>query len=75
MFNKEALDIVLSHSETMIAEWVENDGMGYRIINLALQNFYDGKIEGHRGCTNNSAVMVTASVKSFVMQDMAMWGW
>jgi hypothetical protein len=71
MICKEALDIVLSESETMIIEWADTkDGPGNSVINDALDEFFK-----EEEIPTNLALMIRANIRGFILNDMAIMIW
>lgn len=71
MLSKEALEVVLEESETMVVEWADTrDGPGYRVIENALDEFFKEK-----EITGTEKETMVQNVRAFLLMDMAIVGW
>ncbi len=71
MLSKEALNVVLGESETMIVEWADTkDGPGNGVIQNKLDDFFQDK-----GLKDTEKLMIENNVRAFILMDMAIVGW
>lgn len=71
MISKEALDIVLKESETMVVEWADTrDGFGLDKIEYKLKNFFKKKC-----LTDLQQREIKFGLRQFLKNDMEIIGW